>query len=100
MPVGLEAQQWREDRLLIVVPSDHPFVGRSSVGFAEVLEQPLIGVLESGALALLLEEAAQRLGLRPHHRFQVASTDAARSLGHGRELGTHSSSQLVRGDSV
>ena len=30
---------------------------RTSVTFAEVLEQPLIGVLETGALSLLLEEA-------------------------------------------
>ena len=86
MPVGLESQPWREDRLLVVVPTGHQFVGRASIGFAEVLEQPLIGVMESGALSLLLEEAAQRLGLRPRYRFQVASTDAARSLvaaGHG-----------------
>ena len=51
-----------------------------------MLEQPLIGVLESGALSLLLEEAAQRLGRQPRYRFHVASTDAARNLvaaGHG-----------------
>lgn len=86
VPVGLEVHPWREDRLLVVVPADHPFAGRPSVGFAEVLEQPLVGVLESGALSLLLEEAAQRLGLRPRYRFQVASPDAARRLvaaGHG-----------------
>ena len=43
-------------------------------------------MLEGGGLSLLLEEAAQRLGLRPRYRFQVASTDAARNLvvaGHG-----------------
>jgi DNA-binding transcriptional LysR family regulator len=86
MPAGLEAQPWREDRLIVVVPAGHPFTDRASVGFAEVLEQPLVGVLEGGALSLLLEEAAQRLGLRPRYRFQVASTDAARRLvaaGHG-----------------
>jgi DNA-binding transcriptional LysR family regulator len=86
IPVGLEAQTWREDRLLVVVPAGHPFIGRNSVGFGEVLEQPLIGVLESGALSLLLEEAAQRLGRHPRYRFHVASTDAARNLvaaGHG-----------------
>ncbi len=86
MPAGLEAQPWREDRLLVVVPAGHPFASRASVSFAEVLEQPLVGVLESAAVSLLLEEAAQRLGLRPRYRFQVASTEAARSLvaaGHG-----------------
>ena len=68
------------------VPADHPFVGRRAVGFAEVLEQPLVGVLESGALSSLLEEAAERLGRHPRYRFLVASTDAARQLvaaGHG-----------------
>jgi DNA-binding transcriptional LysR family regulator len=43
-------------------------------------------VLESGALSLLLEGAAQRLGRPLRYRFRVASTDAARSLvaaGHG-----------------
>ncbi len=86
VPAGLEAQPWREDRLLAVVPAGHPFANRASVTFAEVLEQPLVGVLESAAVSLLLEEAAQRLGLRPRYRFQVASTEAARSLvaaGHG-----------------
>ncbi len=86
LPAGLEAQPWREDRLLAVVPEGHPFVGRASVGFAEVLEQPLVGVQEGGALSLMIGEAAQRLGLRPRYRFQVASPDAARSLvaaGHG-----------------
>lgn len=86
VPAGLEAQPWREDRLLVVVPAGHPFASRASVPFAEVLDQPLVGVMEGGALSLLLDEAAQRLGLRPRYRFQVASTDAARSLvaaGHG-----------------
>ena len=63
-----------------MVPSDHPFVGRRAVGFAEVLEQPLVGVLESGALSSLLEEAAERLGRHPRYRFLVASTEAARQL--------------------
>ena len=86
IPAGLEAQPWREDRLLAVVPASHPFVGRRAIGFAEVLEQPLVGVLESGALSSLLEEAAERLGRHPRYHFLVASTDAARQLvaaGHG-----------------
>lgn len=51
-----------------------------------MLDQPLIGVLESGAIALLLEQAAQELGRRPRYKFCVESTDAARRLvaaGHG-----------------
>ena len=86
VPAGPEAHAWHEDRLLAVVPEGHPFAARRSVGFAEVLDEPLIGVLEGGALSLLIEEQAQRFGRRPRYRLRVASTDAARRLvaaGHG-----------------
>jgi DNA-binding transcriptional LysR family regulator len=67
---------------------EHAFAARASVRFAEVLHEPIVGVmvLEGGALALLLEEEAQRLGRRPHYSFRAASPDAARRLvvgGHG-----------------
>jgi DNA-binding transcriptional LysR family regulator len=83
---NLEANAWRDDRLLMVVSTAHPLANRASIGFGEVLDQPLIGVLETGAISLLLEDAAQRLGRRPLYRFRVESTDAARRLvaaGHG-----------------
>ncbi len=88
VPKGLDARRWHEDHLLAVVPMDHPFAARASIRFAEVLDEPLVGVLvlEGGALALLLEEEAQRLGRRPNYSFRVASPDAARRLvvgGHG-----------------
>lgn len=89
VPAGLDAHPWHEDRLLAVVPADHRFAQRPSVGFGEVLDEPLVGVLESGALSLLIEEEAQRLGRGPRYRFRVASTDAARRLvaaGHGVTL--------------
>lgn len=86
LPAGLEAHPWREDRLLAVMRRDHPLAGLATIGFGTVLDEPLIGAVESGALALLLEEQAQRLGRRPRYRFRVAGTDACRRLvaaGHG-----------------
>lgn len=86
VPAGLEAHPWHEDRLLAVMPAGHTLAGREAVSFGEVLDEPLVGVLESGALSLLLEEQAQRLGRGLRYRFRVASTDAARRLvaaGHG-----------------
>lgn len=83
---GLEAQLWRQDRLLLVVRTDDPLALRAEISFSEVLDQPLIGVLESGAITLLLEQAAQELGRRPNYKFRVESTDASRRLvaaGHG-----------------
>lgn len=45
-----------------------------------MLDEALIGVQEAGALALLIEDEAQRLGRRPRYRFRVASTDVGRRL--------------------
>ena len=80
VPDGLSAHPWREDHLLVVMPQGHALSSRTSVRFSEVLDHLLIGVLEGGALAILLEEEAQRLGRAPRYRFRVGSPDAARRL--------------------
>lgn len=86
LPEALAARPWHEDHLLAVLPATHRFAGRKALRFAEVLDEPLIGVLTGSALALLLAEEAARLGRAPRYRFQVEGTDAARHLiaaGHG-----------------
>ncbi len=86
LPPGLTAQLWRQDRLLLVVRQDDPRAARVAIAFSDALEQPLICVLESGAITLLLEQAAQALGRRPRYKFRVESTEASRRLvaaGHG-----------------
>jgi len=85
-PEGVTLTPWRSDRLLAVVPVGHPLAARDRLRFAEVLAEPLIGVLSGGALTLTLAEEAERLGLAPRWRFRVQGTDAARHLiaaGHG-----------------
>ncbi len=84
--LGLEAWPWRLDRLLVVVPADHRFAALDGVPFVAILEEPLIHATDNGALALLLEEQAGRMGRRLNGRFHVATTDASRGLvaaGHG-----------------
>lgn len=80
VPAGLEAHAWHGDALLAVMPAGHRLAGREALRFADVLDEPLIGVQTGGALAILLEEEARRLGRAPHYRFRVATTDAARRL--------------------
>lgn len=86
MPEGLVARPWRSDRLVVAIPATHRFAAREALRYAEVLEEPMIGVLAGGSLALLLEGEAERLGRAPRWRFRVQGTDAARHLiaaGHG-----------------
>ena len=80
VPRGLEATPWQQDRLLAVVAAAHPLAARQSVPFAEVLDHPLIGLLSGGALGLLLEAEAARLGRAPRWRFALATPDGARRL--------------------
>lgn len=86
IPDGLVAHAWRRDALRVVAPASNPVAQKRSIGFAEVLDWPLIGVLAGGALTLQLDEAAQKLGRRPDYRYRVATPDAAMRLvaaGHG-----------------
>ncbi len=86
LPEGLVARPWRSDRLVVVIPATHRFAARDTLRYAEVLEEPMIGVLAGGSLTLRLEEEAERLGRKPRWRFRVQGTDAARHLiaaGHG-----------------
>ncbi|HEY8610352.1 MAG TPA: LysR substrate-binding domain-containing protein, partial [Roseomonas sp.] len=86
LPEGLEGRGWRQDRLLVVMAEKHPLAASASIRFDVVLDHPVVGVVESGALALLLEEQAQRRGRPMPYRFRVAGTDAGRRLvaaGHG-----------------
>ncbi|UPG74590.1 LysR family transcriptional regulator (plasmid) [Roseomonas gilardii subsp. gilardii] len=80
IPPTLEVRPWRRDRLVVLCPPDHPLAVARSLRFGALLEHPLIGVQEGGALSLILRDAARRLGHRLEFRFQVGATEAARSL--------------------
>ena len=77
---SLEARPWRRDRLVVLCRADHPLATARSLRFGALLEHPLIGVQEGGALSLILDDAARRLGHRLEFRFQVGATEAARGL--------------------
>jgi DNA-binding transcriptional LysR family regulator len=86
VPTGLQAEPWREDRLLAVAPVGHPLAGRRSVRFEELLEFEQIGIGETRALSLQLAEAAARLHRSIRHAQRVGTTEAGRRLvaaGHG-----------------
>jgi DNA-binding transcriptional LysR family regulator len=86
IPLGLEARPWRSDQLLVVMPSQHDLAAHRNLRFTEILEYPLIEIIEGGAITLLLREAAERLGVRLRQRLRVSTVEAAVRLvasGHG-----------------
>jgi DNA-binding transcriptional LysR family regulator len=87
IPNGLEARPWRTDQLLVVMPMEHELAARHSLRFTEVLNHPLIEIIEGGAMTLLLREAAERLGVRLRPRLRVSTVEAAiRLVAAGHDL--------------
>jgi hypothetical protein len=49
---GCIAHHWREDRLFVVMARGHVLPRRETLDFATVLDHPLVGAIEGGALSL------------------------------------------------
>ena len=76
---GLEARPLAVDRLMAVVARSHSFEGRQQIGFADLLDQPFVG-LASGSLHDHLAQQALRLGRRIAYRVRLRSFDAVARL--------------------
>lgn len=69
---GLETLIVAEDRLVVLMPSQHPLADSESTRFVELLDQPFIG-LSTGALHSHLADQAARLGRRIGYRVRLRS---------------------------
>jgi len=76
VPAGLESWPFATDPLQVVVPAGHPVAQRASMRFAQVLEHPLIGVHQGGALDRSLRERAAALRRPFAPTVSVSSFDA------------------------
>lgn len=59
---GLESYPFRQDRLVLALPVDHPLAGRASVSFSETLAYDFIGLSDDSALQQHLAQHALRNG--------------------------------------
>lgn len=75
----LQTRRLMSDRLTALVSTSHPMASRSEVSFAELLDEPFVG-LGSGALHDHLAHNASRLGRRIAYRVRLKSFDAVASL--------------------
>jgi DNA-binding transcriptional LysR family regulator len=80
LPPGLIARVWREDELVALVRATDPLAVESSVPFAALAERALISVESGSSLQLLLEEAADALGVRLNNRLEVATMWSAAAM--------------------
>lgn len=76
-PPGLDAWHFADDPLCVLLPQGHPLAVQTQLKFAQVLDEPVIGVHQGGAMDRQLHERAAALGRRLAPAMSVRSFDAA-----------------------
>jgi DNA-binding transcriptional LysR family regulator len=72
----LECTMLRPDRLVVIVPANHPLADRDQVAFSACLDYPFLGFTQGNPLQEHLSGQTQPLGLRPRYRAYLPTTEA------------------------
>jgi DNA-binding transcriptional LysR family regulator len=72
----LEYLPYREDRLVLVTPNEHPLAPLKEVAFADTLSYEYVGLSEWSAIHAFLIKAADNLGHPFRFRVEVGSFEA------------------------
>lgn len=84
----LRTRMYAEDRLAIIVPSDHPLAHGGPLTFASVLKEEVVTLDQATAVHRLLTDQARRIGQTLRVRVQVRSFEAmCQMVRHGLGLG-------------
>jgi DNA-binding transcriptional LysR family regulator len=73
---GLTVLPYRQDRLVVVVPSNHPLRKHASVRLRDVLAYDLVGMQEGSSIDALVTRAAAEQGRAVKLRIRTAGFDA------------------------
>jgi DNA-binding transcriptional LysR family regulator len=85
---GLQVLPYRDDELVLAVPSGHPLAARASAGLRDALEYEFIGPHLDSSLHALLSGEATALGLAMQQRIRVSSFDCmCRMIATGMGIG-------------
>ncbi|MET0533563.1 MAG: LysR substrate-binding domain-containing protein [Steroidobacter sp.] len=74
---GLTTVPFRKDDLVVVLKPDHPLASRQSVAFADLVDEPFVGLHAGSSLNRLLARAAMEINHTVNWRVHVTSFDAA-----------------------
>ncbi len=73
---NLEVFPYRQDRLILIAPTDHPLASRSTVALQDVAEYDFVALRQDSSLYWLVCQSAQKVGIALRVRIQVHSFDA------------------------
>lgn len=73
---NLQTLPYRRDRLVLVVPPDHPLARLASVAFVDTLDFEHVGLSESSAIRAFLQQLCDGLKRPMRQRIQVSNFEA------------------------
>jgi DNA-binding transcriptional LysR family regulator len=80
----LACRPYRRDRLVLVVPQDHPLAGMPAMRFADTLDDDHVGLHSNSSIYLAMRRAAAAAGKTLKLRIQVTGLDAMCRMIHNR----------------
>ncbi|WP_277964101.1 LysR family transcriptional regulator [Pseudomonas sp. RIT-To-2] len=72
---GLQTRQFRDDPLMLIMPSDHPLAAHPDATFIDSLAHGHVALAATNALGILVEEQALRCGRRLQVRVRAEGFD-------------------------
>jgi DNA-binding transcriptional LysR family regulator len=95
--LGLQAQHFSTDRLVLATPRGHRLARRKLVAFADTLDEDAVGMHHGSTLQAFLAQESDKLGRPMKLRIQLASFDAmCRMIGAGVGVGVVPESAALR----
>ncbi|MFC6337271.1 LysR family transcriptional regulator [Pseudomonas sp. CCM 7891] len=73
---GLPSVTYRRDKLVVLMPADHPLRGREQLAFAETLGSDYVGLHSASSINMRTHAAAREAGKLLHLRIHVPGFDA------------------------
>ncbi|RBL71977.1 LysR family transcriptional regulator [Pseudomonas sp. MWU13-2625] len=93
----LQAQPFRDDPLVLIVPREHALANAAEVSFSDALHHDFVGLSTDSALAIYLEEQALHSGSRMQVRIRADGFDGVmRMVARGAGLAIVPSAALER----
>jgi len=77
---AIDSYECRTDRLVAVVPVDHPLARETGITLEQLLDQELIALGPMTSIMINLRHAAGNIGREPKIKYAVSNVEAARSL--------------------
>jgi DNA-binding transcriptional LysR family regulator len=85
---ALQSRGYRQDRLVVVVPQQHPLAHMAEVSFEQVLDFDIVGLHANSSISLAMRQAAAAAGRPLRQRIQVTGLDAmCRMIDNGLGIG-------------